>query len=56
MGKTVMENVAEVVQAMNAKQIVTKDGKVMCVRSTPYDAETVKQMKKAGYKVKEVKE
>lgn len=34
--------------------IITKDGKVFCVTSVPYPAEVVKQMKKAGYKVKEV--
>lgn len=34
--------------------IVTKDGKGYCCTSVPYDAETVKSMKKAGYKVKEV--
>ena len=34
--------------------IVTKDGKGYCRTSIPYDAETVKSMKKAGYKVKEV--
>ena len=36
------------------KQIIKKDGKVFCVTSVPYSAEVVKQMKKAGYKVKEV--
>lgn len=35
------------------KQTITKDGKVFCVTSAPYPAEVVKQMKKAGYKVKE---
>lgn len=35
------------------KQTITKDGKVHCVTSVPYPAEVVKQMKKAGYKVKE---
>ncbi len=34
--------------------IVTKDGKGYCCTSVPYDAETVKSMKKAGYKVKEI--
>ena len=38
------------------KQIITKDGKVMCVRNAPYPPEIVKQMKKAGYKVKEEKQ
>lgn len=36
-------------------QIVTKDGKVYCVTTVPYPPEVVKQMKKAGYKVKEAK-
>ena len=36
------------------KQIITKDGKVMCTTSIPYPPEIIKQMKKAGYKVKEV--
>lgn len=36
------------------KQIISKDGKVYCVRSTPYPPEIIKQIKKAGYKVKEV--
>lgn len=35
------------------KQTIKKDGKVMCVTSVPYPAEVVKQMKKAGYRVKE---
>jgi len=35
-------------------QIISKDGTVKCVTEIPYDVETVKQMKKAGYKVKEV--
>ena len=36
------------------KQTIIKDGKVFCVTSVPYPAEVVKQMKKAGYRVKEV--
>lgn len=36
------------------KQIISKDGKVFCVTSIPYPVEVVKQMKKAGYRVKEV--
>lgn len=35
------------------KQIISKDKKVYCVTSVPYPAEIVKQMKKAGYKVKD---
>lgn len=38
------------------KQIITKDGKVYCETTVPYPPEAVKQMKRAGYKVKEVKE
>lgn len=33
------------------RQIISKDGKVLCVTTTPYSKETVKQMKQAGYKV-----
>ena len=36
------------------KQTIKKNGKVFCVTSVPYPAEVIKQMKKAGYKVKEV--
>ena len=36
------------------KQIVTKAGKVYCETTVPYSKETVKQLKKAGYKIKEV--
>ena len=36
------------------KQIISKDGKVVCVTSTPYPPEIIKDMKKAGYKVKVV--
>ena len=36
------------------KQIISKDGRVLCVTSVPYSPEVIKQMKKAGYKVKEV--
>lgn len=35
------------------KQIITKDGKVFCETTAPYPKETIKAMKKAGYKVKE---
>lgn len=37
-------------------QIITKDKRVICTTKTPYPPEIVAQMKKAGYKVKEVKE
>lgn len=35
------------------KQTIKKDGKVFCATSVPYPVEVIKQMKKAGYKVKE---
>lgn len=34
-------------------QTIIKDGKVYCATSVSYPPEVVKQMKKAGYKVKE---
>ena len=36
------------------KQIISKDGKVLCTTTVPYSKEVIKSMKKAGYKVKEV--
>lgn len=36
------------------KQVILKDGKVICTTTAPYPKETIKLMKKAGYKVKEV--
>ena len=36
------------------KQIITKDRKAMCTTTEPYHKETIKAMKEAGYKVKEV--
>ena len=38
------------------KQVISKDGKVLCTTTVPYPKETVKQMKAAGYKVKEENE
>ena len=35
------------------KQIISKNGKVLCTTSVPYSKETIKQMKAAGYTVKE---
>lgn len=35
------------------KQVIMKDGKVLCETSVPYPPEIIKQMKKAGYKIKE---
>ena len=36
------------------KQIIIKDGKVVCTTTVPYSNAVIKEMKKAGYKVKEV--
>lgn len=33
-------------------QTISKDGVVVCVTTVPYSAAIVKDMKKAGYKVK----
>lgn len=38
------------------KQIITKDGKVLCSTTVPYSKQTVKAMKAAGYRIKEEKE
>ena len=38
------------------KWIISKDGVVMCVTTIPYSPEVIKQMKKAGYKIKEEKQ
>lgn len=35
------------------KQVISKDGRIVCVTSVPYPKEVVRQMKKDGYKVKE---
>lgn len=35
-------------------QIITKDGKVVCTTTVPYPNTVIKELKKAGYKVKEV--
>lgn len=35
------------------KQVISKNGKVMCVATTPYPKAVIKELKKAGYKVKE---
>ena len=34
------------------KQVISKDGKVVCTATAPYDLKTVKQLKAAGFKVK----
>lgn len=36
------------------KQVISKNGVVFCTTTAPYPKETIKQMKGAGYKVKEV--
>ena len=38
------------------KQIISRNGRVLCVTTVPYSKEIVKQMKKAGYKVEEREE
>lgn len=35
------------------KQVISKNGKVVCVTTAPYPKEVVKQLKQAGYKIKE---
>lgn len=37
-------------------QIIMRDGVVICVTTVPYPPEIIRDMKKAGYKIKEVKE
>lgn len=34
------------------KQVISKYGKVVCTTTVPYDTRTVKQIKAAGFKVK----
>lgn len=36
------------------KQIISKGGSVLCETTVPYPKETVKVMKNAGYKIREV--
>ena len=38
------------------KQVISKDGAVVCVTTVPYADEVIKDMKKAGYKIKQIKE
>lgn len=35
-------------------QIITKDKEVVCTTSIPYPPAVVRELKKAGYKVKEI--
>ncbi len=37
-------------------QIIMKDKRILCTTTVPYPAAVVKDMKKAGYKVVEVKD
>ena len=37
-------------------QIISKGNKVYCKTTVPYPPEIIRQMKKAGYKVKEIKD
>jgi len=41
-------------ESKSLKQITSKDGAVKCVTAVPYPAEVVRQMRRAGYRVKEV--
>ena len=35
-------------------QIITKNNKVLCKTTVPYPPQVIREMKKAGYKIKEV--
>lgn len=35
-------------------QIITKDNKVVCKTTVPYPPQTIRELKKAGYKVREI--
>lgn len=37
------------------RQVITKNRKVICTTSVPYTQDEIKEMKKAGYNVREVK-
>ena len=37
------------------KTTISKDGRVVCVTTVPYSPKVIKQMKQAGYKVKNEK-
>lgn len=41
-------------EEQHTTQIITKDNKVYCTTTVPYPPQVIKQMKAAGYKVKEV--
>lgn len=38
------------------KQIISRDKKVYCTTTVPYSKETIKQLKSAGFKVKEIED
>ena len=38
------------------KQIISKNNRVVCVTTVPYPPNIIKEMKKAGYKIKEVED
>lgn len=38
---------------IKVKQVITKDGKVFCTTTVPYPTAVIKEMKKAGFKIKE---
>lgn len=38
------------------KQIISKDTRILCTATVPYPSAVVKAMKKAGYKVVEIKD
>lgn len=35
-------------------QIITKDNKIVCKTTVPYPPQTIRDLKKAGYKVREI--
>lgn len=35
-------------------QIITKDNKVICTTTVPYPPQIIRDLKKAGYKVREI--
>lgn len=38
------------------KQIISKNGEIKCQTTIPYPEEVIKQMKKAGYRVRTVED
>lgn len=37
-------------------QIISKNNKILCQTTVPYPPQTIREMKRAGYKIKEVME